>query len=351
LKRGVFHAALKYGTAPRVGTTVESALDYCREMLQPMGMCERFLPSTYATWKIESIVQCGAPKYEEFVYKNPGNGIKKSLLEVDFKSRQKFETAETPLFQIYKGSICGVWILLIVSQLRMVWNVLSWAIEIVVPQLEEEPPSSTGGRRRVKKRRVRSGEADDNGMTWPHKLTMIAVTLLRMVILVILMYVGLSFLGRSTDYIGLLLDGIALLFIIEVQEIVYEKVIRADVRRTVEEADPENFQKLGISYLNKNPDKADMLWLFVVILASVVFIRYYTVTTVGPLLDSLDCACRSDGEKCYETHRFSKSFWDQYWRYDIPDVYTKINSLKGGFSVWGHGGSLGKRLKLINHAL
>jgi len=346
LKRGVFHAALKYGTAPRVGTTIESALDYCREMLQPMGMCERFLPSTYATWKIESIVQCEAPKYTEFVYKNPGNGIKKSLLEVDYKARQKFETAKTTLFQIYKGSICGMWILLIVCQLRSVWRVLGWALAIDVPELVEDTDSSRGTRRR-KPRRTRSGTAlDDNGMTWPHKVIMIAVTLARMVILCILMYVGLSFLGKSTDYIGLLLDGVALLFIVEVQEIVYEKVIRADVRKEWDEGEPMAFQKLTIPALNNTPDNADMLWLFIVILCSVVFIRYYTVSVVSPLLDSLDCACRSDGEKCYEAHRFSKAFWDQYWHYDVPAVFTEINSLKGGFSVWGQGGSLAKRLHL-----
>jgi hypothetical protein len=342
LKRGVFHAALKYGTAPRVGITVESALDYCREMLQPMGMCERFLPSTYATWKIESIVQCETPKYTEFVYKNPGNGVKKSLLEVDYKARQKFETAQTFLFQIYKGSICGVWVLLIVSQLRNVWKVLVWAMAIEVPVIEEE---TGGGRRGVRKRR-RSVSGDDNGMTTAHKVTMIAVTLARMAMLCILMYVGLSFLGRQTDYIGLLLDGVALLFIIEVAEIIYERVIRADVRHEYEDGEPVTFKKAGIPYLDNKPDRADMLWLLIVISISVVFIRYYTTSVVSPLLDSLNCACRSDGEHCYEAHRFSKTFWDKYWHYDVPGVITQINSLKGGFSVWGHGGSLAKRLHI-----
>merc|ERR1719424_2008835 len=45
LKRGVFHAPLKYHTAPRVGTTIDSALEYCYELLKPGGHCERKLPS------------------------------------------------------------------------------------------------------------------------------------------------------------------------------------------------------------------------------------------------------------------------------------------------------------------
>merc|ERR1719359_636096 len=100
-----------------------------------MGYCERILPSTYATWKISSVVQCQAPKYKKFVYENPGNGVKKSLLSVDYKARQRYETAQTTLFQVYKGMICGIWMLLIVSQLRGVWRVLSWVINF--PSLAE----------------------------------------------------------------------------------------------------------------------------------------------------------------------------------------------------------------------
>merc|ERR1719460_2500946 len=101
-----------------------------------------------------------------------------------------------------------------------------------------------------------------------------------MMMLCILMYVGMSFLGRQTDYIGLLLDGVALIFIIEVQEIIYERVIRDDVRQRWEASDPVEANKLGIGYLNKNPDIADMVWLALVILCAAVFMWYYTKVTV-----------------------------------------------------------------------
>jgi len=327
LKRGVFHAALKYGTAPRVGTSIESALDYCREMLAPMGKCEKYLPSTYATWKIESVEQCQKAKYKEFVYKNPGNGVKKSLLEVDYKARQRFANAETVLFQFYKGSICFLWILLLVYQLRGVFNVLTWALEIEIDDTD-------------------FGKDSDNGMTRSHKFLMMAVNLLRMVMLLILLYVGLSFLGRSMDYIGLLLDGVALLFIIDVQEIVWEKTIRGEVKDDWGELDCVEVKKIGIPLLTTRPAVEDMFWLLVVLFCSGVFIHWYTVSTVVPLQDSLDCACRSSGAKCFEAERFSQKFWDKYWRYDVPATITEINSLKGGFSVWGHGGRHAHHLRL-----
>jgi len=51
LKMGAFDAPLKYATAPRVGTTINSALDYCYRLLKVGGTCERTLPSTYSVWK------------------------------------------------------------------------------------------------------------------------------------------------------------------------------------------------------------------------------------------------------------------------------------------------------------
>merc|ERR1719183_3339340 len=57
MHRGVFDGALKYGRAPRVGTTIASAMDYCWDLLQPGGACERLLPSTYKVWKIASVKQ------------------------------------------------------------------------------------------------------------------------------------------------------------------------------------------------------------------------------------------------------------------------------------------------------
>lgn len=328
LKRGVFNAALEHGTAPRVGTSIESALDYCREMLEPMGYCERVLPSTYSTWKIESIVQCQKPKYKMFVYKNPGNGVQKSLLEVDYKARQRYETAQTLIFQIYKGSICGIWMLLLISQLRRVRKVLLWVIQFPAHEWDEADLGSRPIRRGKSSRGQPKVEVV--GITMNHRLFMGSVTITRIIMLCILLYVGMSFLGRQTDYIGLLLDGVALIFIIEVQEILYERALRGDVKNKWEDSDAMSINLVGIRYFNRRPDLMDVLWLVAVIVASFVFMVWYTSTIVTPLHDSLKCACVGEGENCFEHQHFSRSFWDQYWRYDLPKVLGQIKSLKKG---------------------
>merc|ERR1719261_2265926 len=78
VERGFFDTALEFDTAPRVGNTIESALRYCVQLLQPGGTCEQLLPSTYAVWKTQSLIECGEPGYEKFTYSHPKTGNQKS---------------------------------------------------------------------------------------------------------------------------------------------------------------------------------------------------------------------------------------------------------------------------------
>lgn len=336
VKRGVFHAPLKYGTSPRVGTTVETALDYCRDLLAPRGTCEKMLPSTYATWKIESVVQCKKPKYSKFVYENPGNGVIKSLLSVDYKARQRYEMARTMMFNVYKSFIVGVWVLLIVSQLRGVVRDTAWAIFVPaeVPATIEPATLPPGGRRRdglaAKSRsgRNRAEEEPVEGIDAIHRTILLLVNALRIGMLCVLMYVGLSFLARQTDYIGLLLDGIALIFIIEVAEIIYARVLRDEVRKAWGDHDSLFVRKIGIPYFNTRPDMEDMFWLFVVITMTAVFMWRLNVTMVSPLYDALECTCLSKGATCREAQKFNSAWWDNYWRYAVPETFKQIDALK-----------------------
>jgi hypothetical protein len=329
LKRGVFTAPLKYNTSARVGNTIASALDYCRALLEPRGMCERFLPSTYSTWKIESVVQCQRPKYKQFVYTHPSNGVTKSLLSVDYKARQRYARAQTPLFMIYKGCIVGLWILLITSFFREVLKISHWVvsfpedIEHVEEDVEATRPNALG---KTKKRRDHLEKVKGvNGISTTHRAVLIIVTMLRAVMLTILLYVGLSFLGRQTDYIGLLLDGVALIFIIEVAEIVYARVLREEVRALWGQSDP---MLVGRFYAFKyRPDVADMIWFVIVMAAATLYIWYYTKVLVDPLYESLECSCVVEGEKCLDAQRFSASFWDNYWRHVVPNSLEQIDTL------------------------
>jgi len=323
LRRGVFDVPLKHGNIPRVGNTTKSAIDYCRGLLEPGGLCERVLPSTYSTWKIESVQECRSPSYHKFVFKDPG-GVAKSLLEVDYKAREAYEKAKTPVFISYKITIVFIWMLLIISQLREVSKDASWAIHLpTVADDKETPRGQPIGRRNSV---LHNNEIHTIGLR--HRLFFGVVTFLRIGMLCVLLYVGLNFLGRQTDYIDLLLDGVALIFILEIEKVLYATVLRQDVRTSWEESESIAVEKVGHPWLTGRPDLLDFLWFVGVALAAVAFMMYYTSTVVDPLYSALQCACLSEGDSCREAHSFSASFWDEYWMTDVPSSIQGINALK-----------------------
>jgi len=317
LKRGVFDAPLNNATVPRVGSTIRSALDYCRGLLEQGGLCERVLPSTYSTWKIESVQECGEPKYNKFVYTDPSDNSIKSLLEVDYEARRNYATAKTFVFRCYKFCITLIWFLLIASRIREVGKCVAWVCQL--PQVSDEDQEA--------KDHAEQGH-DIRFMNLQHRIALFLVVFFRLVMLLILLYVGLNFLGRQNEYIDLLLDGVALMFIVEVAEILYERVLRQEVRTTWEERESIELDKMGLSRLAARPDIEDVLYLIFVTACVLVFMVYYNIHLVEPLYDALQCACLSQGDTCREAHTFSSSFWDQYWSKDVPSSIQAINNMK-----------------------
>lgn len=322
VQRGFFDSALISGNVPRIGTTVRSALEYCHGLLDTGGLCERTLPSKYAAWKIESVQECKAAEYNEFVYEDPNSGAVRSMLAVDYKARKNYEVAQTLVFKSYKTCIILIWFLLIVSQLRDSGKTMTWIAQIGTTTYDESGarlPSVLASGSVLKNDEIHTIHSS-------HRMALFIVTLLRIGIVLILLYVGLNFLARQTDYIGLLMDGIALVFIVEVEEIVYTRVIRQEVRTAWEGRDSIPLKKYGL--FAGQPDVLDVAWFVLLLFMSIAFLSYYTATVVEPLYDALRCACLSEGDKCREANSFSFDFWQQYWLMEVPSSIQRINDLK-----------------------
>jgi hypothetical protein len=354
LKRGIFDVPLKEGTAPRVGKTINSAMQYCRAMLQPRGTCEVLLPSTYSTWKIESVAQCRKPKFKQFVYAHPKTNNVKSLLEVDYKARQRFARAKTTLFKVYKGFIVGLYLLLLVSAIRDVWLIFAWIHGFPTEEIDFQAAMlhTLDQSRPLSARKDLYGEEEEKvtGITTPHRIALYIVNIGRMCVLTILMFVGLSFLGRSTDYIGLLLDGVALVWIVEIAEILYAKVIRVEARNTWMGQKPLIIRPFKMLSATISPALTDWVWLAISVVATVSYITWYSSVVVDPLYDALQCNCIGEGKNCLEASRFSNSFWDDYWRHEVPNSFKLIDQLKHSDAAKAVGSLLRRRHFHQHHA-
>jgi len=319
LQRGVFDAPLRNVSIPRVGGTIKSALDYCHELLDQGGLCERLLPSTYSTWKIESVQECQEAEYNKFVYTDPSDNSFKSLLTVDYQARQDYETARTNVFRSYKYCIVFIWLLLIVSRLREVGKAMAWVHSLPTTVNEEQEAIDSA-----------RGDVDHvRYMSNTHRFSLYTMVFLRMFLLLVLLYVGLNFLGRQTAYIDLLLDGVALMFIVEVAEILYGRILREDVKTTWQAREPMEIpDEAKFSRLVSRPDIEDVVFLVFVAVATLLFMVYHNKTMVEPVYQSLQCACLGEGDNCAEATKFSREFWSNYWSKDVPGSITAIQSLE-----------------------
>lgn len=324
LKRGVFHAPLKYHTAPRVGTTIDSALSYCYELLKPGGTCQRSLPSTYSVWKVSSTNQCMAPSFTKFVYENPGNGVVKSLLEVDYEARKKYALSKTMTFKIYKCIIISLWLLSMLFELKDITIVFTWVLRF--------PAAKDFGEDAVKEETDDSGETTYTiqGITTVHRTAVGLMTVCRFVLTCTLTLVGVSFLLKQTSYIGLLMDAVALVFIVEIANILYTQVLRNDIREQCESLNPMTVPMYGVKALNERPALVDMICLAGIMVTTLLVMWFWNDNAVEPLYDALSCACLSEGEKCHEANKFDYDFWYKYWKLDVPDIFRQVDELKKG---------------------
>jgi hypothetical protein len=323
-ERGYFDAPLKYGTSPRVGDSIDSALRYCRNLLQPGGMCERTLPSTYAVWKITSEGECGQADYDGFKYTNPGNGITKTLLKVDYSARLEYELAQKFMFNLFKGIMIFLWLLAMTSDFKDIVKIMTLCLRYPSADefgedsviVEQDPSDPEDIRYRIQ------------GITSRHRYTTMVLCFCRFLITCVLMIVGVSYLIKTNGYADLIMNGVSLAFIAEVSSVLYSEVLREEVKDQTEDIKPLKVEMYGIDYLNRRPALIDMLCVVIIMFATYAIIQWQLINFVVPVHTALECTCLSQGDTCFEAQKYNFDFWQEYWLHKIPDVFKQVDSLK-----------------------
>merc|ERR1719313_3171327 len=304
----------------------DSPLAYCRDLLRSGGTCEMALPSTYATWRIDSAQQCGKKEYEKFVYTHPSANVSRSLLSVDYRTRQDFERSKTTIFFLFKGIIIFLWLMAMTYELKNIIIVLTWVCRFPdAAQFGDNPVTET-----VDEADPEKIKYTISGITSSHRLAVGILNLGRLAMTIVLTYVGVSFLAKQTSYTNLLLDGVALLFIVEIANMLYVQVLRSEIRAQTEDIEPMVVDMYGIDWLNRRPALTDFVWLLgcsIVVVA--VMYTFYTDISV-PVSEALECTCLSRGDRCFEAEQFSTEFWRKYWLKDVPRIIKEVNAMKGG---------------------
>lgn len=181
---------------------------------------------------------------------------------------------------------------------------------------------------------------DDGSVTYEirgidpgHRTVVGIITVLRSIMLLVLTWVGMSLLLKSTSYMSLVMDAVGLVFILEIAGLLYTQILRPQIREQTESLKPMVIQAAGWDWLNRRPAFLDLIWLALVFVIVLVLMYFHYTTTVDPMYKALECACIGVGEGCREANQFSKTFWDNYWHVETPKVFADVEVLKGGASL------------------
>jgi len=325
LKRGFFDGPLSTGKSPRVGKTIDSALNYCYDLLRTGGVCDRSLPSTYSVWKKGSEKQCFDELYHKFTYKHPTTGQTKSLLQVDYKAVSDYEKGRnSKLFLTYKTIIITMFILCMYVEFKDIILVFSWVLsfpgEDSVDEAVHEEHDEQG---KVSKYII-------NGITTQHRMVVGLLAIGRLIMAIFLTWVGTVFLLMDTDYVNLLLNGVGLIFVIEIANCLYGQLLDLELREQCENSDPFSVPMATVWRFLwfKNPAVRDVCGLLTlaVILIGGMYLHYIHIAK--PLSLALECTCLSQGGHCFEAQAFDQSFWEKYWADDVPAIFANVDQMK-----------------------
>jgi len=324
VQRGFFDMPLKHGTSPRVGTTIPSALAYCKKLLEPQGICEALLPSTYTVWKIQSEIECGSPSYSKFKYTNPGNEESKSLLAVNYGAPAEYELAQESQFRLFKSIILFTWLLLMFVEFKEVYKIMTVVLRYPdaadfgddAVLVEQDPSDPEDVRYRIQ------------GITSSHRRSMAMLCLLRVLITFGLAVVGVSYIVKTNGYTDLLMNGVTLVFVATLASGLYNQVLREEIRDQCEDIKAIKVEMYGWDWLNRRPALLDMACVFFLMCLVYGIMQWQLNNVVLPVYNSLECTCVSAGKQCYEANHFNKPFWDKYWMETVPGVFKEVSEMK-----------------------
>merc|ERR1719421_1002540 len=107
----------------------------------------------------------------------------------------------------------------------------------------------------------------------------------------ILTLVGASYLIKTNGYVDLVMNGVTLAFIQEVSALLYDQVLREEIKDQTGDIKAIKVRMYGIDYLNRRPAIIDILCLIGIGLISVVILWWQQTNIVVPVYTALECTC------------------------------------------------------------
>merc|ERR1719230_931174 len=97
---------------------------------------------------------------------------------------------------------------------------------------------------------------------------MVVLCIVRVIITCVLMFVGLAYLIKTNGYADLIMNGVALAFIAEISNVLYDMILREEIKDQTSDIKPIRVAMYGIDWLNRRPALVDVLYVLGTILVT-----------------------------------------------------------------------------------
>lgn len=352
--RGLFDTAISSGRRWTTGGVhdLDSALDHCQRMLEPGGLCEQSLPGFYLTYRSRVREKCGTSVFSAGTrYVNPFNDLDAmTTVGVSYAKVESYVEHNSLRFRFFLCMVLMVWYVNLLDEFREIVKLIDFiccfTVEFKVnpfltPYLRSRLDHLQQSYRSLSQPGLDQAELDQDGdqqstgfkstepsfvhadlvvdaIAWPHWLMCIFLCMMRLYILVILFLTGTIFLLTDQGYLDLLLNSVALYFIIELPGFLYHILYSDRARKALEGAETINYEtklpKIKTSWSALLVSKAFWGLLILPVLVYLVVNFNYKANTV-PVLEALRCTCLQEGPNCEVAHRFTRDWWDKYWKH------------------------------------
>lgn len=152
----------------------------------------------------------------------------------------------------------------------------------------------------------------------PHWAMCSTMCVIRLCLLFYMGNIGTTFLLATYSYDDLLFNAVALAFIFELPQFLYQFLISDEIKEQLEEAKTAEYPT-SLPTGRKQICFAKAFWGIVIIPILVYIVcRYNYQQNISSPLEALRCACFQSGDDCVASQKFTSGWWNQYWKDTFP---------------------------------
>jgi len=300
--RGFFNDAMSSDSAEsaRGIKDYNTAREYCLNLLA--NKCDLLLPGTFRVWRLSRAEKCGAKLFSPASYDLPGS-VARSLqrqwvVTLDFQQRVEYGKGRNVFFMLYLSILMVTFVLTMIEEFHGIYTTFLWVIQH--PHI--------------------GGEKGDTA----HRCAVVAINVLRTILWCYLLYSGMVFLTHDTGYLNLIFDALSLVFIIQIDELLYRTILTPKMTE-------EHLALQETALRRKRLPISRVGVTFLIAMSTFVFTTVISTMhckhTMQPIENALRCICSMEGDHCIGATTNDKKWWTDYWTKTLPNSIEEISRI------------------------